>query len=55
MAAILQIIAILEKLHITKEQLETTRLGKYINELRRKTIDETLGDVRKICFDNGVR
>lgn len=42
MAAILQIIAILEKLHITKEQLETTRLGKYINELRRKTIDETL-------------
>lgn len=42
MPAILQIITVLEGLHITKEQLETTRLGKHINQLRRKTVNETL-------------
>lgn len=38
----MQVIALLEGLQITKEQLEATRLGKYINHLRRKTTDESL-------------
>ncbi|KAL1502768.1 hypothetical protein ABEB36_007866 [Hypothenemus hampei] len=32
----------LEKVAITKELLETTRLGKYVNELRRKTSNQEL-------------
>ncbi|XP_033610387.1 mucin-5AC isoform X2 [Cryptotermes secundus] len=42
MAAVVEIIAILERSVITKEALETTRLGKYVNELRRKTSNELL-------------
>lgn len=42
MPTVTEIISLLEKVSITKELLETTRLGKYINELRRKTTNEAL-------------
>ncbi|GFG33490.1 hypothetical protein Cfor_04961 [Coptotermes formosanus] len=42
MATVVEIIAILERTVITKEALETTRLGKYVNELRRRTTNELL-------------
>lgn len=42
MAAVVEIVSILERTAITKEALETTRLGRYINELRRKTSNDSL-------------
>lgn len=42
MPIVLQVITTLEGLQITREQLETTRLGKYINHLRRRTTNESL-------------
>lgn len=42
MQTVLFVIQQLENTTITKEQLETTRLAKYINELRRRTSSETL-------------
>ncbi|RVE48349.1 hypothetical protein evm_007009 [Chilo suppressalis] len=48
MHAVNEIISILEKINITKELLETTRLGKHVNELRRKTSDPTLARRAKV-------
>ncbi|XP_068624674.1 uncharacterized protein [Battus philenor] len=48
MHAVNEIISILEKINITKELLETTRLGKHVNELRRKTTDPTLARRAKV-------
>lgn len=42
MPAVVEIISILEKITITKELLETTRLGKYVNQLRRNTTNRLL-------------
>ncbi|XP_039760921.1 pollen-specific leucine-rich repeat extensin-like protein 1 isoform X2 [Pararge aegeria] len=48
MQTVNEIISILEKFNITKELLETTRLGKHVNELRRKTADPTLARRAKV-------
>lgn len=42
MADVLQVLTALEGIQITKELLESTRLGKHINHLRRKTTNESL-------------
>ncbi|GLV37049.1 Mediator complex subunit 26 [Carabus blaptoides fortunei] len=42
MPAVIEIISTLEKTAVTKELLETTRLAKSINELRRRTSNESL-------------
>ncbi|XP_076180297.1 mediator complex subunit 26 [Ptiloglossa arizonensis] len=42
MGAVVDVITALEKTAITKELLEITRLGKHINELRRKTSNDAL-------------
>lgn len=42
MSTVMDVILVLEGTKITKEQLETTRLAKHINQLRRKTNNEML-------------
>ncbi|XP_060534395.1 mediator of RNA polymerase II transcription subunit 26 [Cylas formicarius] len=42
MPEVFDIISLLDKVAITKELLQATRLGKHVNELRRKTTNELL-------------
>lgn len=47
MGIVVEVIRELENFHITKEALEATRLGKHINELRRKSSDKLLANRAK--------
>ncbi|KAK3612685.1 hypothetical protein CHS0354_042211 [Potamilus streckersoni] len=47
-----EVIAILEKYPVTREVLEQTRIGRFVNELRRKTTNEQLAKRAKRLVKN---